>query len=67
MKRYEIRQLTDEGNVLSANTVEAMSSEAAAKQLKHLVDGTGRIEVCLDGKAVNEMGVNYWRQRVRHR
>ena len=67
MKRYEIRQLKDDGSVLAENTVEAMSGEAAAKQLKQLVDGTGRIEVCLDGKAVNEMGASYWRQRVRHR
>jgi len=64
-KNYEIRQLTDAGECLAAATVEAPSGEAAAKQLKKVVDGTGRIEICLDGRAVNEMGVSYWRKRVK--
>ncbi|WP_146602336.1 hypothetical protein [Novipirellula aureliae] len=64
-KSYEIRQMSDAGKCLSAATVEAPSGEAAAKQLKNVVDGTDRIEICLDGKAVNEMGVSYWRKRVK--
>ncbi|TWU38505.1 hypothetical protein [Novipirellula artificiosorum] len=64
-KKYEIRQLSDAGDVLSAQAVDASSGEAAAKQLKQVVDGAGKIEVCLDGISVSEMGVSYWRKRVR--
>lgn len=66
-KTYTIRQIDEDSRVLSETPVEAASGEAAAKQLREVRNGTDRIEICLDGKAMNEMGVDYWRQRVRRR
>lgn len=66
-KTYTIRQIDRDARVLAESPVEAPSGEAAAKQLKDVRTGTERIEVCLDGKPMNEMGVDYWRQRVRRR
>ncbi len=66
-RTYTIRQIDSDARVLSEFPVEAPSGEAAAKQLKEVPTGTDRIEVCLDGKRMNEMGVDYWRQRVRRR
>lgn len=67
VKHYEVKQMDDEGAVLSSVRVDAQSSEAAAKQLREVADGTDRIVVCLDGAPMNEMGVDYWKQRVRRR
>lgn len=67
VKTYEIKQIDDRGTVLSSSNVEAGSGEAAAKQLRKVVDGTRRIEVCLDGAKMNEMGVDYWLTRMRRR
>ena len=66
-RTYTIRQIDSDAHVLSEDPVEATSGEAAAKQLKEVRSGTDRIEVCLNGKPMNEMGVDYWRQRVRRR
>jgi len=66
-KLYTIRQLDSDARVLSESNVEAPTSEAAAKQLRDVVNGTDRIEVCLGGEPMNEMGVDYWRQRMRRR
>lgn len=66
-KLYDIRQLTDDGDVLSEMQVEALSSEAAAKHLREVKDGTDRIEVCHNGQAMSEMAVDYWQKRVRGR
>lgn len=66
-KEYEIRQVDDSGALLASERVAAQSGEAAAKQLRKVVDGTERIVVCLDGSPMNEMGVSYWKQRVRRR
>ncbi len=67
IKVYEIQQIHQDGSVLSSKQVEAASGEAAAKQLREVVDGTDRIAICLDGAAINEMGVDYWLKRVRRR
>ena len=64
---YTIRQIDSQKTVLSEQQIEAVSGEAAAKQLKQVVDQTDRIEVALNGETVNEMGVTYWKQRVRRR
>ncbi|WP_145100980.1 hypothetical protein [Rosistilla carotiformis] len=64
---YTIRQIDSHKTVLSEKQVEAVSSEAAAKQLKQVVDETDKIEVTLNGETVNEMGVSYWKQRIRRR
>ena len=66
-KTYEIKQVDADGELLASAQVEAASSEAAAKQLAEVVDGAERIVVCLDGSPMNEMGVNYWKKRVRRR
>ena len=66
-KTYEIKQMDDDGSLLSSLQVDAASSEAAAKQLREVVDGTDRIVVCLDGAPMNEMGVDYWQKRIRRR
>jgi hypothetical protein len=66
-KRYEIKQFDDDGAVISSFAVEAASSEAAAKQLREVDGDTCKIAVCLDGEPMNEMGVDYWKQRVRRR
>ena len=66
-KMYEVKQINDSGSLLSSLRVDALSSEAAAKQLREVVDGTDRIIVCLDGAPMNEMGVDYWQKRIRRR
>lgn len=64
---YTVLQLDSDKTVLSEKQVEAVSSEAAAKQLKQVVDETASIHVALNGETVNEMGVSYWKQRMRRR
>ncbi len=66
-KTYAIRQIDSGGTVLSELAVEAVSSDAAAKQLNDVNDATERIAVCLDGQAMNEMDVEHWRKRIRRR
>jgi hypothetical protein len=66
-KMYEVKQINGNGSLLSSMQVDALSSEAAAKQLREVVDGTDRIVVCLDGAPINEMGVDYWQKRIRRR
>jgi len=66
-KVYTVRQIDSAKSVLSENQIEAVSSEAAAKQLKNVVDDTAHIEIVLDGETVNEMGISYWKQRMRRR
>lgn len=66
-KTYEIKQVDDDGAILDSTEVEAESGEAAAKKLRQVVDGTQRIEVCLDDAVMNEMGVDYFNKRVRRR
>jgi hypothetical protein len=67
LKTYEIKQLDSEGDTVSSFNVDAASGEAAAKQLKQVAEGAESIKVCLDGKVMNEMGVDYWLKRVRRR
>lgn len=66
-KTYAIRQIDSEGAILSEIDVEALTSEAAAKQLSDVSDATNRIAVCLDGVTMNEMDVEHWRKRIRRR
>lgn len=66
-KLYEIRQLDSDGLLLASIPIEANSSAAAARDLKEIVRGTDRIEVTLDGVAMNQMTVSYWKTRVRKR
>ncbi len=66
-KTYEIRQIDSGGSIVSELAVEAVSSDAAAKQLEDVNDATERIAVCLDGQAMNEMDVEHWRKRIRRR
>lgn len=66
-KTYAIRQIDSGGSILSELAVEAVSSDAAAKQLEDVNDATQRIAVCLDGQAMNEMDVEHWRKRIRRR
>ncbi len=65
VKAYDVQQLQDDGTLLSSERVEAISSEAAAKQLDQVASGTDRIVVCLDGSPMVEMEVDYWLTRVR--
>ena len=67
MKTYEIKQVDAQGDLLASVQVDADSGEAAAKQLRKVVDGAKSIKVCLDGNVMNEMGVGYWRTRIRRR
>jgi hypothetical protein len=66
-KIYAVRQLDSQGCVLAEIDVEAVNSEAAAKQLNDVQDATDRIAVCLDGRTMNEMDVDHWRKRIRRR
>ena len=66
-KTYEVKQFDDDGAVISSFSVDAASSEAAAKKLREVDRDTSKIAVCLDGAPMNEMGVDYWKQRVRRR
>lgn len=66
-KTYEVKQIDGEGEVLQTVEVEALSGEAAAKQLSEVADGTKRIAICLDGNPMSEMGVDYWNTRLRRR
>ena len=66
-KTYAIRQIDSGGSILSELAVEAVNSDAAAKQLEDVFDATERIAVCLDGQAMNEMDVEHWRKRIRRR
>ena len=67
MKTYQVEQIGDEGSVLATIPIEAISGEAAAKQLKSVAEGTQRIVISLDGSPMNEMGIDYWMKRVRRR
>jgi len=67
MKTYEIKQVDADGDTLASVRVDADSGEAAAKQLTEVVDGAKNIKICLDGNVMNEMGVHYWRSRIRRR
>lgn len=67
MKTYAVRQIDSGGTILSELAVEAVSSDAAAKQLDEVNDATERIAVCLDGQAMNEMDIEHWRKRIRRR
>ncbi|QEG39205.1 hypothetical protein UC8_11660 [Roseimaritima ulvae] len=66
-KTYDVQQLDADGDVLASVKVEALSGEAAAKQLREVASGTESIAVCLGDEVMNEMGVQYWQQRVRGR
>lgn len=66
-KTYEVKQIADDGALISSFSVDAASSEAAAKKLREVDRDTSKIAVCLDGEPMNEMGVDYWKQRVRRR
>lgn len=66
-KTYEVKQIDSDGEVLQTVEVEALSGEAAAKQLREVAAGTERIAVCLDGTPMSEMGVEYWNTRMRKR
>jgi hypothetical protein len=66
-KTYAIRQIDSAGSILSEIDVEAITSEAAAKQLSDVSDATNRISICLDGVTMNEMDVEHWRKRIRRR
>jgi len=66
-KTYAIRQIGSDGNIVCEMAVDAVSSDAAARQLSEVRDETQRIAVCLDGQAMNEMAVEHWRKRVRRR
>lgn len=66
-KTYEIQQIDAGGEVLASEKVEAASGEAAAKQLRKVVSGAESIAICHNNEVMNEMGVDYWQQRVRGR
>ncbi len=66
-KTYHVQQLDADGDVLASVAVEAVSGEAAAKQLREVADGTESINVCLNDEVMNEMDVQYWHQRMRGR
>jgi hypothetical protein len=66
-RAYEVQQIDNDGELLSAVRVDAVSSDVAVRQLDSVVEGTDRIVVCLDGDAMNEMSVGYWKKRVRRR
>lgn len=64
---YEIQQIGKAGQVLTSQTVLAHSGEAAARQLRDVVDGADKILVYRDGARMNEMRVGFWKKRVRRR
>lgn len=66
-KTYAVRQIDAAGGILSEIDVEALTSEAAAKQLSDVSDSTNKIAICLDGVTMNEMDVEHWRKRIRRR
>ena len=66
-KTYAIRQIHQDGSILCETDVEAVSSDAAAKQLNDVREDTERIAICLNGQAMNEMDVEHWRKRIRRR
>ncbi len=66
-KQYEVKQIDASGQVIDSLSVEADSSEAAAKQLRDVSADTRKISVCVDGKSMSEMGIEYWKKRVRRR
>lgn len=66
-RQYEVQQIDADGLVIGSFSVEARSSEAAAKQLSEVAEDTHKISVCLDGTPMNEMGIDYWKKRVRRR
>ena len=67
LKTYEVKQLDHAGNTLAAVEIDATSGELAAKKLDDVAVGTESIKVCLNGDVMNEMGVDYWQQRIRRR
>ena len=62
---YEIHQIGLSGEVLASQTVQAPSSEAAARKMSNLIDSAEKILVCCDGSKASMMHVDFWKQRIR--
>jgi hypothetical protein len=66
MRPYTVRQLDQQGGVISEKHVEAPHAEAALRQLTGITERTRRIEVYdADHKKVEEVLGDYWRDRIR--
>ena len=64
MRPYTVRQLDQQGGVISEKHIEAPHTEAALRQLAGIADTTRRIEVYdADHKKVGEVLDDYWRRR----
>ena len=68
MNSYQLRQLDDDGQVISERRVEADDYSAALRQLKEVFGDAQRIQIYneQDEKA-GEISVDYWRREVRWR
>ena len=68
MHSYKVAQVDAQGNLLSEVPVAAQNYNAALRELSDVVTGTHKIVVFNDeGDIAGEIGVDFWRQRVRRR
>ena len=64
MKKYQVQQFDVNGQMLHEEHVEAPNYNAALRQLKELVNGAWRLEVCdAQGNKAGGATVEYWRQK----
>lgn len=64
VNKYQVRQLDINGQLLQEDQVEGSSYNAALRQLKKVVDGAWRLEVCDEqGNKAGGVTVEYWRQK----
>jgi hypothetical protein len=65
VKLYTIRQLDQQGGVVSEKRVEADHTDGALRQLTGITDATVRIEVYdADQEKVGETLADFWRRKV---
>ena len=66
MKPYTVRQVDDQGDVVSERHVEAANTDQALRQLTDITETTQRIEVLdSDQERVRQIGADYWRHKFR--
>ena len=67
MNPYKVCLLDVEGQVVAEQQVVAQNYVAVLRRVKHVAEDATRIEVYKhDGERAGEIGVDYWRQKVRH-
>lgn len=66
MNTYVVRQVDEQGDVISDQHVEAMDNDAALRQLRNINEFTERIDVYNSEELrVGQISGEYWRSKYR--